>query len=120
MAEEQLVTVTFGAGPMGMGLSAGSVIVNVAAGGQAEAAGVRVGDALVRVADKPLTGLSYDAVLALIRGAARPVALTFKTSPAVVQSGYIGTQNANVTSNAFTTAAGDTVSVITAPSSSTA
>lgn len=69
---------TFAAGPLGLALSTSNVVVQVVPGGQAEAAALRVGDALVLVNDVNVRGAPHDEVLAAIRASMRPMALTFE------------------------------------------
>lgn len=74
---ESYVGVIAASGPLGLALSTTCSILNVAPGGQAEAAGVKAGDSLTHVAGTACEGLEHDAVLGLIRAAARPLTLTF-------------------------------------------
>ena len=69
------VEVTFVAGPLGLGLAESRRVVKVTEGGAADTLGVRVGDVLLVVGDRDVSGLAYEEVLAHIKAAPRPVRL---------------------------------------------
>ena len=66
-----------GEGPMGINLSPINRVVSLAPGGLGDAAGVRVGDTIVRVSEASIEGKEHPEVLALIKAAGRPLRLTF-------------------------------------------
>jgi len=84
--------VTFDAGTLGLSIDEDPAdsrgpppVIRVAAGGPAEAAGVRVGDVLVRVG--PRAGLSYAGVLEELPKLPRPLALGFHRGAAAAPAG---------------------------------
>ena len=75
------VEVTFVAGPLGLGLAESRRVVKVTEGGAADTLGVRVGDVLLVVGDRDVSGLAYEEVLAHIKAAPRPVRLLRRPEP---------------------------------------
>ena len=70
--------VTFGEGPLGLGLvkRGGAVVVSsVDVGGAASSQNVHVGDAVLAVSGEPTRGLSKAEVLDKLRAASRPLTL---------------------------------------------
>ena len=65
--------VVFAAGPLGLGLSSENAVHSLAAGGQAEAAGLRPGDLIVAVAGRDCRGAAHEEVLALVKASPRPL-----------------------------------------------
>lgn len=76
---------TAAAGPLGLALLSSNEVDKITPGGQAANAGVQPGDVLVMVAETDVRGLEHDDVLGLIRGAERPVVLTFARNQPVAQ-----------------------------------
>jgi hypothetical protein len=72
-----------GEGPMGINLSPINRVVSLAPGGLGDAAGVRVGDTIVRVSEASIEGKEHPEVLALIKAAGRPLRLTFSRAAPV-------------------------------------
>lgn len=72
-----------GEGPMGINLSPVNRVVSLAPGGLGDAAGVRVGDTIVRVSEASIEGKEHPEVLALIKAAGRPLRLTFSRAAPV-------------------------------------
>jgi hypothetical protein len=71
------VVATFAVGPLGLALSRSNAVVNLVAGGQAAAAGLQVGDEVVKVGETNVKGLVHEDVLGVIKAAGRPMTLTF-------------------------------------------
>ena len=74
--------VIFFDGPMGLGFEEGSVVSEVARGGQANRAKIKVGDVLVAIGDEDITHLDHETTHGIISSAKRPLVLHFETTRA--------------------------------------